>query len=84
MKIHQVFTENLELETLKKLADKVADGWSIGKTEGSWKGAREDSVYFEFWGAKYSKVLWFARTIKHLNAQQAVAIKSFRANIKLV
>ena len=82
--IYRIFTENVNVEGIRKILDEHFEGYTVLEGSGSWKGMKEDSILIEIDGTTAKKVRSAADAIKRLNQQQAVLVQRHSAESILV
>jgi hypothetical protein len=75
MKLHRLFTEDINRQTIIDLASKVFDGFTVYSAKGYWKGTAEPSLVIETITDKTDLFYNLARDIKHANRQEAVLVE---------
>jgi hypothetical protein len=75
MKLHRIYTENKNLEGIKKILNRAFESYTLLECVGIWKGTEEKSLIIEVLtriNPAYFELV--ADDIKDLNQQQAVLV----------
>lgn len=71
----RIYTEDVNRETVERLASEYFEGYTIYQARGVWKGTAENSLIIEIMGDVDPKaVRELAQGIKHANSQEAVLV----------
>lgn len=83
MKVYRIYTEDVNREEIKALADETLPAYTLFNGEGRWRGVSENSIMLEYidFGELFlsekdteSVIKGLARSIKTANKQQAVLV----------
>ena len=75
MKLHRLFTEDINRKSVIKLATAAFDGFTLYNALGFWKGIPEASLVIESITDRTRRFYTLARAIKIANHQQAVLVE---------
>lgn len=85
MKLYRLYTENKNLEGIKKILNRAFESYTLLEGVGVWKGVEEKSLIIEI-SSRISQNYFdlVAEDIKELNEQNAVLVTAHEIDSKLI
>ena len=87
MKIHRIYTEDVNRDSIYQILDSLFAGYTVIPATGSWEGKRENSLVVELVDEDNTRselVNAAARIIKDANHQQAVMVTSQPVEVQFI
>jgi hypothetical protein len=80
--VHRIYTEDKNKRAILRLASAQFESFTVQRTEGYYRGKREQSIVLEILGARPGQIEQLAQKIRRMNGQKFVLILTTRGTAK--
>jgi hypothetical protein len=80
--VHRIYTEDKNKRAILRLASAQFESFTVQRTEGYYRGKREQSIVLEILGARPGQIEQLAQKIRRMNGQKSVLILTTRGTAK--